>query len=71
MHGEVSLLVGRNIEKVKANGAVFGRNMQCLKRFSQHMASATNKLSILFSKENIYISLEYLETFLHESCSLH
>ena len=34
---------------VRANGAVFGRNMQCLKRYSEEMASDCNK-RILFSR---------------------
>ena len=70
MHGEVSVPVGRNIEKVRANGAVFGRNMQCLKRFSDDMGSCSNKVSILFSRVHVYISLEYLEKLLHKSCLL-
>ena len=50
MREKVSLPVGRNIEKVRANGTVFGRDMQCLKMYSEEMASDCNKLSILFSR---------------------
>ena len=63
MHGEVSLPVGRNIEKVRSNGAIFGRNMQCLKRFSEHMPSPSNKLSILFSRVQDYIFLKSSKNF--------
>ena len=53
MHEKVSLPVGRNMEKVRANGAVFGRDMQCLKMYSEKIGSDCNKLSILFSRVKV------------------
>ena len=50
MREKVSLLVGRNMEKVRGNGVVFGRDMQCLKMYSEKIGSDCNKLSILKSK---------------------
>jgi len=53
MREKVSLPVGRNMEKVRANGAVFGRDMQCLKMYSEKIGSDCNKLSILFSRVKV------------------
>ena len=41
------------MEKVRANGAVFGRDMQCLKMYSEKIGSDCNKLSMLFSRVKV------------------